>query len=78
VSCVKTINEPTGSDNRKLSDIIMVNLPITYLDKLLGLQEDEAPRIPRQSAREGAKVQSYAPAAFTSQEITLVLISVRG
>jgi hypothetical protein len=41
-------------------------------NRLLGIQEVEAPRISRQSA-----CQPYAPAAFIPQEIFLVLISVR-
>jgi len=52
---------------------------ITGLDRSLGLQEVEAPRISRQSANEDSKVyQSYVLAALTPQEIFLVLISVRG
>jgi hypothetical protein len=47
--------------------------PITALDRPIGLQEDEAPRISRHSI-----CHPYAPAAFTPHEIFLVLISVRG
>ena len=43
------------------------------------LSGDSGSQIPRQSAHEGGKVViPYAPAAFTPQEIFLVLISVRG
>ena len=48
----------------------------TGLDRPRVLQEVETPRILRQSAHEGFKL--YALAAFTLQERSLVLISVRG
>ena len=48
--------------------------PITGLDRPWGFQKVEAPRF--QSAHEGGK--PYAPAAFTPQEIFLVLFSVIG
>jgi len=51
-----------------------LHLPLFYtvLYRPLGLQEVEAPRICWQG------YSAYAPAAFTPQEIFLVLISVRG
>ena len=53
--------------------------PCTVLERPLGLQEVVASRISRQMASEGGKdVQPYALASFTHQEISLVLISVRG
>jgi hypothetical protein len=52
---------------------ITISYPITGLDRPLGLQKVQASRISRQSAYEGA----YTLAAFTSQEILLVLISFR-
>jgi hypothetical protein len=51
---------------------------IAGLVRPLEVEEVETPRISRQSAGEGGEVcQPYAPAAFTSLEIFLVLISVR-
>jgi hypothetical protein len=50
----------------------------TVLDRLLGLREVEAPRICRQSAHEGGKVVSLTHRPPLPQEISLVLISVRG
>jgi hypothetical protein len=53
--------------------------PITGLNRPLGLQEVEAPRISRKSTNEGGKVVSptHRP-PLPAQEICLVLISVRG
>jgi hypothetical protein len=53
--------------------------PITGLDRPLSLQEVEAPRISRQSANESGKFVSpmHRP-PLPPQEISLVLISVRG
>jgi len=52
--------------------------PCTGLDRLLGLLEVETPRISRQSAHEGGKVVSATHRPPLPQEISLVLISVRG
>jgi hypothetical protein len=52
------------------------NYPNTGLGRPVGFQEVEAPRISRHAAHEGGKVQPYGPAAFTPQEISLVLISL--
>jgi len=49
-----------------------VGYPITGLNRPVGLQEFEAPRISIKSAREGGK------AAFATHEIFLILISVWG
>ena len=61
-----------------LAQMCTVKVPYSYLttglDKPLGLHEVEAPRISRQLARESGTLS--APAAFTPQEIFLV-ISVR-
>jgi hypothetical protein len=58
--------------------IIRLNESKQCLDRPIGFQEVEAPRISRQSAHEGGKVVSPTHrAAFTPQEIFLVLISVR-
>jgi hypothetical protein len=63
----------------KLTSLInMVSSPIRSLDRPLGLQEVEAPRISRQSVHEGGKVVSPKHRATLPQEIPLVLISVRG
>ena len=52
--------------------------PVTGLDITLWLQKIQATRMYRQTAHEGDKgCKLYAPAAFTPQEIPLVLISVR-
>ena len=51
---------------------------ITGLDRPLGVQQVEAPRIFRQSAHEGGKVVNPThQAPLPRQEIFLVLISVR-
>jgi hypothetical protein len=52
--------------------------PITDLDRPLGFQEVEAPRFLDNRHMKVVGCQPYAPAAFTPQEIFLVLISVRG
>jgi len=52
--------------------------PVTGLDITLWLQKIQATRMSRQTAHEGDKgCKLYAPAAFTPQEILLVLIAVR-
>jgi hypothetical protein len=51
----------------------LLSYPITGLERSLGLQEVEAPRISRQSTQEGGEVVSHTP-----QEKSLVLISVKG
>ena len=55
--------------------------PGTGLDKTLWLQKIHVPRTSRQSEHEGGEggkgFKMYAPAAFTPQEIPLVLICVR-
>jgi hypothetical protein len=48
------------------------------MDRPLGLQEVEAPRISIQLAHEGGKVVSPKHQPITLQEILLVLISVTG
>jgi hypothetical protein len=52
--------------------------PCTDLDRPRGLQEVEAPRTLRQSARGWQSCQIYVPAAFTLPEWSLVLNSVIG
>jgi hypothetical protein len=54
--------------------VLLYNYHYTNLNKSLRLHESEAPRISRHSGYEGC--QPYAPAAFTPQDISLVLISV--
>ena len=64
--------DETCYDNWKTSN------PITGLDRPLGLQEVEAPRFQDDRHMKWKVCQPYTPAAFTPQEILLVLISVRG
>ena len=52
-------------------------ITITGLDRPLGIQEFEAPRISRQSLHVGGKVVSITPRPPLPQEIFLVLISFR-
>jgi hypothetical protein len=52
--------------------------PITGLDRPRQFQEAEAPRFQDNRHMKVEVCQPYAPAAFTPQEILLVLISVRG
>jgi hypothetical protein len=52
--------------------------PITGLDRPIGFQEVEAPAFLDNRHMKVVGCQPYAPAAFTTQEILLVLISVRG
>ena len=55
-----------------------INSPCAGLDSSKDLHKVEAPRISRQSAHEFGKFcQPYAQAAFTRQEGSLALISVR-
>jgi hypothetical protein len=63
-----------------MQDIIFkLSYPIAGLDMPLGLQEFQVPKLPRQLAHEGGEGwQLYAPATFIPQEISLVLISVKG
>jgi len=50
---------------------------ITDMDRPLGLQDVEAPRISRQSAQEGGKV-SPTHVHLYSQQSSLIVIIVRG
>jgi hypothetical protein len=53
----------------------MEGCPITAL---IGLQEVDVPRTGRKSAIEGGKVyHTYEPTAFTTQEISVVVISLK-
>jgi hypothetical protein len=58
--------------------------PITGLDRHLGLQEADAPKISRQSAHEGRKVVSrihrrlYHPSPPPNKKRSMAFISVRG
>jgi hypothetical protein len=52
--------------------------PITGLDRSTGFQEVKAPRFLDNRHMKVVGCHPYAPAAFTPQEIFLVLISVRG
>jgi hypothetical protein len=52
--------------------VVVKSYPVTGLDRPLWLQEVEVPRISRQ------RCQPYASAAFTPQEISRILIFVRG
>jgi hypothetical protein len=58
--------------------IVKVMVPHYRPGQAFGLKEVDAPRIPRQLARESHKTQPYAPATSTLQETSLVLSSVRG
>jgi hypothetical protein len=52
-------------------------LAITGLERSLGLQKVEAPRVSGQSALEGGRVVSLRTGRFYPQEITLILSSFR-
>jgi hypothetical protein len=58
--------------------LLFFSSPITGLDRPLGFQKVEALRFLDNRHMKVAGCQPYAPAAFTPQEIFLVLISVRG
>jgi len=71
--------EPKGiCPNIWSHDIYANGYPSTGLDRLLGIQGAETPRIYRQLAHEGGKVVRATHRPPLPQEIPLVIISVRG
>jgi hypothetical protein len=68
----------TGTGSKTQMTIIKRSSPITGLDRPKGFQEVEAPRFLDKRHRKVVGFQPYVPAAFSPQEMFLVLISVRG
>jgi hypothetical protein len=65
-------------DRRDIHGVYILAVKLS-LYRIFGLQQVDVARISRQSAHDGVKVvMPHAPAAFTPQQIFLVLISVGG